>query len=74
MSDSLFQFHKVRLKVTYLFIVIVIQRVFQFHKVRLKEGDKIFWENEKAMFQFHKVRLKDKKNHLRKPRFQVSIP
>ena len=54
---SLFQFHKVRLKVDITNFSFV-SSMFQFHKVRLKEPQAERGAMSLVMFQFHKVRLK----------------
>ena len=55
----MFQFHKVRLKVTKeLYVSETALIVFQFHKVRLKEVHAKYKLISDMLFQFHKVRLK----------------
>ena len=54
--DSMFQFHKVRLKDITIKNKREIDK-FQFHKVRLKDNQPGYTGKNQA-FQFHKVRLK----------------
>ena len=54
--ETVFQFHKVRLKDRKAGIGIPLHK-FQFHKVRLK-GNAQWLNTMSSRFQFHKVRLK----------------
>ena len=68
----MFQFHKVRLKVSGDLPETVIF-LFQFHKVRLKVEKNVF-NGYGTEFQFHKVRLKGKTTPYAKRMESVSIP
>ena len=71
--DSRFQFHKVRLKVPSVRILLSKAR-FQFHKVRLKVYFTGTVTQIKPEFQFHKVRLKELTFKTNIRRDKVSIP
>ena len=61
---TLFQFHKVRLKVLKEAVQKEYLCKFQFHKVRLKACSSVHIGFLKRQFQFHKVRLKGNRTYL----------